>query len=243
MTAPARVRTFPVMEVFGPTIQGEGPDAGRPCHFVRFGGCDYSCSWCDSWHAVDPASVRANAEKLTAVQIADRLDALADGPDTIVLSGGNPALLRLDDLVDELHDRGYRVAVETQGSRSPGWLATCDLVVVSPKPPTSGMTTDWNALERTVWLAHDSPAFVALKVVVGSDEDYAFARLVHERFPTVPFYLSVLNPDGSDEAFDIGGILAAYRDLCERVASDPMMRNARVMPQLHTLAWGNEKER
>jgi 7-carboxy-7-deazaguanine synthase len=36
--------TFPVIEVFGPTVQGEGPDAGRPAYFVRFGGCDYRCS-------------------------------------------------------------------------------------------------------------------------------------------------------------------------------------------------------
>ena len=47
-----------VVEVFGPTVQGEGPYAGRVCHFLRLGGCDYRCSWCDTPYAVDPAQVR-----------------------------------------------------------------------------------------------------------------------------------------------------------------------------------------
>ena len=43
-----------VSEIFGPTIQGEGVLIGLPTVFVRTGGCDYRCSWCDSLHAVDP---------------------------------------------------------------------------------------------------------------------------------------------------------------------------------------------
>ncbi|MGB2992770.1 MAG: 7-carboxy-7-deazaguanine synthase QueE, partial [Paenisporosarcina sp.] len=39
---------IPVMEIFGPTIQGEGMVIGQKTMFVRTGGCDYSCSWCDS---------------------------------------------------------------------------------------------------------------------------------------------------------------------------------------------------
>src|SRR5262249_776223 len=42
-----------VSEIFGPTIQGEGVLIGLPTVFVRSGGCDYRCSWCDSMHAVD----------------------------------------------------------------------------------------------------------------------------------------------------------------------------------------------
>ena len=83
----ARPSTFPVVEIFGPTVQGEGPDAGVPAYFVRFGGCDFRCSWCDSMHAVDPAEVRANAERLTAPS--DRravLRAWRRGPELVVLS-------------------------------------------------------------------------------------------------------------------------------------------------------------
>ena len=47
--------TLRVVEIFGPTIQGEGALIGEPTVFVRTGGCDYRCSWCDSLHAVDSA--------------------------------------------------------------------------------------------------------------------------------------------------------------------------------------------
>ena len=73
-TAPARVKTFPVIEIFGPTIQGEGAEAGLPTHFVRFGGCDYRCSWCDTMYAVDPAVVRATPSALSVDEIVERLD-------------------------------------------------------------------------------------------------------------------------------------------------------------------------
>ena len=44
-----------ISEIFGPTIQGEGPLIGRPTVFVRTGGCDYRCTWCDTLYAVLPA--------------------------------------------------------------------------------------------------------------------------------------------------------------------------------------------
>ena len=43
-----------ISEIFGPTIQGEGPLIGRPSIFVRTGGCDYRCNWCDTLYAVLP---------------------------------------------------------------------------------------------------------------------------------------------------------------------------------------------
>ncbi len=238
-------KTFPVTEVFGSTIQGEGPDAGLPVKFVRFGGCDYQCSWCDSLHAVLPEHVR-QAPRLTAEEVVDALNALDGGATTVVLSGGNPVLHDLGELVSLLFDAGYRTTVETQGSKWKPWLIDVDLVVVSPKPPSSGMTTDWDALHHLMQrMRLDAPGSdVALKVVVGDQADYEFATEVHQLYPRVPFYLSVLNPAGSDgPSFDLAAILSGYQALCELVAADPAMSNARVMPQLHTLAWGSEQGR
>src|SRR3954469_6852093 len=99
-----KVRTYPVIEIFGPTIQGEGAEAGIATHFVRVGGCDYRCSWCDTMYAVDPATVRATARHLSAGDIADEIGALDGAPEWVTISGGNPALHHLGPLVDDLHD-------------------------------------------------------------------------------------------------------------------------------------------
>src|SRR5438128_10242627 len=103
---------LPVVEIFGPTVQGEGPDAGTPAYFVRFGGCDYRCSWCDSMYAVEPSQVRATAAHLSPTEIIASMNELQDGPDFVVLSGGNPALLELGPLVDLLHYASFEVHVE-----------------------------------------------------------------------------------------------------------------------------------
>src|SRR3954453_18768223 len=99
--APTVGKTFPVIEVFGPTIQGEGAEAGLPTHFVRFGGCDYRCSWCDTMYAVDPATVRATARPSSTNQIVDELSTLGGAPEWVTLSGGNPALHHLGPLVSD----------------------------------------------------------------------------------------------------------------------------------------------
>ena len=53
-----KLKKFRIAEIFGPTLQGEGPFVGRPSYFIRFGGCDNRCTWCDSMHAVDPVLVK-----------------------------------------------------------------------------------------------------------------------------------------------------------------------------------------
>jgi len=229
-------KQFPVVEIFGPTIQGEGPDAGRPCLFVRMGGCDYRCSWCDSLHAVLPAEVR-KAPRLTMAQIIVQISRLAMPPNTVVLSGGNPAMHRLDDLVSGLQRRGYRVAIETQGTKYRSWVGKCDTIVVSPKPPSSGMITNYDVLEN--FLSGVPTERTAIKIVVGDDADYQYARNLRRKYHEYDFYVSVLNPAGSDgENFDIDIILSGYKRLCELVANDALMHDVKVLPQLHTLAWG-----
>src|SRR4051812_125557 len=98
----ARVRTFPVIEIFGPTIRGEGAEGGLPAHFAPFGGSDSRCSWSDTMYAVEPSAVRATAQRLSADSVIARLAALKPGPRWVTLSGGNPALQHADDLVDGL---------------------------------------------------------------------------------------------------------------------------------------------
>jgi len=237
--------TLPVVEVFGPTIQGEGELAGMPTAFVRFGGCDYRCSWCDSLFAVLPEDVR-KAPRMTPAEVAAALAALAGNPEWVTLSGGNPALLELGELVSILHADGRRVTVETQGSVWRDWLAAVDLLTVSPKPPSSGMATPANEeeTERFMQRAVAAAGRMVLKVVVFDEADYAWASAVRARYAGLPFHLSCgTDPPGpgTSHAEALDGVSERYRWLCERAARDPAMDGARILPQLHVLAWGHQR--
>jgi 7-carboxy-7-deazaguanine synthase len=237
--APPRPKLYPVIEVFGPTVQGEGAEAGVPTHFVRLGGCDYRCSWCDTMYAVEPQTVRERAIRLSATDIVERLNGLDGRPEWVTISGGNPALHELMPLVGALHDAGYRVGVETQGSVWRDWLGAVDRLTISPKPPSSGMATDAHRaqLERFMQCATATAGATAvLKIVCFDDTDLGWAKVVGGRWPALPLYLSAGTPIPAPA--DLRGAVAArFRWLCERVAADPDLAHARVLPQLHVIAW------
>lgn len=227
---------------FGPTIQGEGPFAGRPAIFTRLGGCDYRCSWCDSMHAVD-SKHRFDWKPIESADLARQIVDLAGGrPVLHVLTGGNPCIQDCAELIEALADAGIRTQVETQGSIWPSWLNACD-VVVSPKPPSSGHGVDLEGVAMFAWKpAHEKR--LAVKVVVKDEADLEFAMLAAAAFgPHVPFFVSPCNPEGSDGAPPLTGMRDAYRWLCERIAALPGAERWRVIPQLHVFAWGSERGR
>lgn len=148
-------RPLVVSEIFGPTLQGEGPSAGTPCVFLRLGGCNLSCRWCDTpytwdwtgisdearergegWRARDelsPRPVPVVAAQLTA--------AAGDAVRLLVVSGGEPLQQgdRLAPLVDHLGD-AWQVEVETNGTLPPpdDLLERVTRWNVSPKLAHSG---------------------------------------------------------------------------------------------------------
>ncbi|WP_413205695.1 7-carboxy-7-deazaguanine synthase QueE [Rhodospirillum sp. A1_3_36] len=233
-----------VSEIFGPTIQGEGPLIGHPTVFVRLGGCDYRCSWCDTLHAVDP-KFRATWMPMDAATVWAKVTRLSGGdPVMISLSGGNPAIQPLGGVIARGKAEGYRFALETQGSIDRAWFADLDHLILSPKPPSSGMVTDWGKLADCLQAAGDGPQ-VSLKVVVMDEADYTFAKGVASRFPTLPLTLQPGNhtppsPDTEDGAIDLDGIGERLRWLAERVTADRWF-SARVLPQLHVMIWGNRR--
>ncbi|HEY0123415.1 MAG TPA: 7-carboxy-7-deazaguanine synthase QueE [Rhizobium sp.] len=237
----ARIR---ISEIFGPTIQGEGILIGLPTVFVRTGGCDYRCSWCDTLHAVD-SDYRDQWSPMSVDEIWLEVTRLSGGrPLTISLSGGNPAIQPLGPLIARGHGEGYRFALETQGSLARDWFADLDVLVLSPKPPSSGMVTDWAVFGDCLRLAADRPQ-IALKIVVFDDLDYAYARDAAARYPHLPVYLQPGNhtpppPDADDAMIDIDGIVDRMRWLVDKVTADRWFE-ARVLPQLHVLLWGNKR--
>lgn len=234
-----------VSEIFGPTVQGEGLLIGRPTVFVRTGGCDFRCSWCDTLYAVLP-DYRDEWRAMSAEDIMADVERLSGGyPILITLSGGNPALQPLAPLITLGHAKGYSFAMETQGSVAQPWFAELDWLVLSPKPPSSGMTMEWALFDECLAQAAGRPAS-ALKFIVFDQADYDFARATAARYPALAVCLQVgnhtpaaPNPAGSG-GVDQAALLARFRWLVERVAADHW-HEATVLPQLHVLAWGNQR--
>ena len=239
----ARIR---ISEIFGPTVQGEGPLIGRPTVFVRTGGCDYRCRWCDTLYAVLPEH-SGEWTPMPPEAILSRIGELAGGrPVLVSLSGGNPALQPLDSLIAGGKNAGHEFALETQGSVAQPWFRDLDWLILSPKPPSSGMTTDWPAFADCLAAAGERPRR-ALKIVVFDAADYAFARDAAARFPDLPVYLQTGNPTpefGRDEPgaemADFAGLRRSYAWLAAKAAADGWFA-ATVLPQLHVLVWGNRR--
>jgi 7-carboxy-7-deazaguanine synthase len=239
-------KKIPVLEIFGPTIQGEGMVIGQKTMFVRTAGCDYSCRWCDSAFTWD-GSAKEEIQQMTAEQIWERLYELGgDRFRHVTISGGNPVLIQaLEELVLLLKNKGIRVAAETQGSRWQDWLYYIDDVTISPKPPSSGMATDFAVLDDIIdkLVSAGRTSHVSLKVVVFDDDDFNYAKMVHKRYPNISFYLQVGNDDvlETDDMALRAKLLKKLEWLVEKVAQSNELNDVRVLPQLHTLLWGNKR--
>lgn len=238
-----------VSELYGPVIQGEGIVAGRPTIFVRMGGCDYLCSWCDSLYAVDAKKYKGTWFRMTSEEILIRCQKLAPSPMLITLSGGNPALHPLGDVVDLGHKLGYTFAIETQGSKFPDWAPMLDSITLSPKPPSSGMSTDWGLLG--LWLSQTKNVPErCLKVVVFDELDFEYAQTVRNEIArpyNVPLFLQVGTSDPYQETSDPGGMARFREAILSRTSllGDWVIAagwsDVRVLPQIHALINGAKR--
>jgi 7-carboxy-7-deazaguanine synthase len=100
--------SLPTMEYFY-TIQGEGFHQGRAAYFIRLGGCEVGCHWCDvkeSWNMNAHPKLSINQLVTNALQYAGRL---------AVITGGEPLMHNLDALTGSLHEAGFETNIETSG--------------------------------------------------------------------------------------------------------------------------------
>ncbi|NIZ15496.1 7-carboxy-7-deazaguanine synthase QueE [Phaeobacter sp. HF9A] len=230
--------TLRIAEIFGPTLQGEGVLIGEPTVFVRAGGCDYRCKWCDSLHAVDSA-YRDTWAPMTATEIMAEVRRLSDGqPLTVSISGGNPAIQDFAPLIALGKAEGYRFALETQGSIAQDWFAALDTLVLSPKPPSSGHRTDWLKFERCLTAVGDA-AQTVLKIVIFDQNDLAYARATAARYPQLPLFLQPGNPEvDPSQPVDLEQASSRLRWLIDNTVGKGWFA-PRILPQLHVLVWGN----
>lgn len=117
-------QTLPVMESFY-TIQGEGYYQGRAAWFIRLGGCDVGCVWCDvieSWDAEAHPRFTIREIVAKATEVPCRL---------AVITGGEPTLYDLAELTRQLHENGFQTNIETSGAHE--LTGDFDWVCLSPK--------------------------------------------------------------------------------------------------------------
>jgi len=147
-------KSLPLVEEFF-TLQGEGYHTGKAAYFIRIGGCDVGCSWCDSRFSWNP--------KLHPVVQTDDIieNVIKSCTDSVVVTGGEPLMWNLDYLCEGLKKRNINTFIETSGAYpvSGNW----DWICLSPKknmPPVGD-----------ICLAADE-----LKVIIQTKKDFAWAE-------------------------------------------------------------------
>ena len=146
--------TLPLMEAFY-TLQGEGSHSGRAAYFIRLGGCDVGCVWCDvkdSWDA--DAHPKVSLTKIIA-------DAAKNPARLAVVTGGEPLMYNLDKLTAGLKAEGFETNIETSGAHpvSGQW----DWICFSPKKFKEPLPEIYDKADE-------------LKIIVFNKSDFKFAE-------------------------------------------------------------------
>ncbi len=140
---------LPLMEEFY-TIQGEGFNTGKAAYFIRLGGCDVGCHWCDVKESWD-----ANLHPLTSVnQIIE--NTLANHAKAVVVTGGEPLHYNLDELTRQLKEKNIETFIETSGAYT--LTGNWDWICLSPKktaPPLPLVYEKAHELKMIIFNKHD----------------------------------------------------------------------------------------
>lgn len=163
---------YTLVEIFE-SLQGEGRNTGRPCVFVRFASCNLSCPWCDT--DITPHFTLSLDDLVAEVK--------TFRAKSVILTGGEPTIQSdMPALVAALHDAGYWIGVETNGTNAPMWLNEVEYVACSPKAEFP------DALRL----------FVAdeVRIVASSPAVLDFARAVREKIAATDYYISPCERDG-----------------------------------------------
>ena len=227
-----------VSEVFGPTLQGEGPLIGTPAMFLRLGLCNLSCSWCDTPYTWDWSRFDRDTE-LTATTPDDLRGRLsAAGVQLVVVTGGEPLVqqLRLRGLLRGLQADGHILQVETNGTVIPDadTLTLVDHWSISPKLPHAGNPASAVVDERTAATARlmaGRPG-VAWKFVAATVDDLALVDAFITAYRIPPESVWIMAEGTTRES-------QARPDLAEAT----LHRGWHYTPRLHVILWGDERGR
>jgi 7-carboxy-7-deazaguanine synthase len=233
-------------EVFGPTIQGEGPSAGRPAMFVRLWGCNLDCAWCDTPYTWDTTGKNGRVfTKALESHEADPVDVIAgvwaDAPPgaLLVITGGEP-LIQAGAVADLAMRWPGEVEVETNATRPPGEdltaLAFMGRLRFNCSPKLWGSEVDpAKAIRPEAITAYRDLPGTAWKFVVTGLDDMDQADDFVQRFSLDPTSVWLM-PEG----VSAGGQIEDARDL---VVDHCTARGYGLSMRLHTLLWNDERAR
>ncbi|MER7487925.1 radical SAM protein [Streptomyces sp. NPDC126497] len=228
-----------VSEIFGPTVSGEGPTLGQRCSFLRLGGCNLTCTWCDSAWTWDASrfDLRAELHRMDADDVVDRL--LATGVRFVIVSGGEPLLQQRYDgwgaVLRGLTGAGVRVEAETNGTVEPT-EETARLLsrfVVSPKLAHSGVAED-RRINGPALKALAATGKAAFKFVCRDADDVAEVAALTAAHG-IPARRVWVMPEGTDSA-TLAGRLSV-------IADPAVAAGFNVTTRLHVHAWGDARGR
>lgn len=233
----ATVDSLVVAEVFGPTLQGEGPSLGRRAAFVRLGGCNLHCSWCDTPYTWDASryDLRTELTRMSVMDIVTKVHSM--DPHVTVITGGEPLLWQRQPAWARLIDGiGGDIEVETNGTIVPDAYLPVARYNCSPKlghagdPYASRIVPE--ALRALAKLARRGRAVMKVVVTTPNDVREAVDLARAHGFPLREVYVM---PEGTTAA-----------DLNERhqwVAETAISEGVNMTTRLHVLAWGAERAR
>jgi organic radical activating enzyme len=223
-----------VSEVFGPTLQGEGPSAGQPAAFLRLGGCNLACSWCDTPYTWDASRFDLREEITSTDDNTIAAQLLAMSVDRLVITGGEP-LLQQRRLVQFLPEIAYafpHVEIETNGTQAPDTdlLPLVEQFNVSPKLAHAGNGD--KAIVPAVLRAFERTGKAVFKFVVATPADLCEVDQIVAESGLTDVWLM---PEGTKPE-----VLA---DRLGWVCDAALKRGWSASSRLHILAWNDERGR
>ena len=152
---------LPLVEDFY-TIQGEGFHTGKPAYFIRLGGCDVGCKWCDAKFTWNPKEFPPKP----VTQIIDRAKECC--AKAVVITGGEPTLYPLEIFTRRLKNEGFEIFIETSGTNP--IIGEFDWICLSPKVQQPPLETEFVKASE-------------LKVIIQSADDIAWAEECAKKVP------------------------------------------------------------
>lgn len=149
MNTVTETKTYPIVETFH-SVQGEGYWTGVNAFFIRLGGCDVHCPWCDTKHSWNPSRHPQTSTEELVIQ------AQAVDPNIVIITGGEPLMHDLFPLTTALKNAGMQVHLETSGAHS--FSGDFDWVTFSPKQfkaPHDSIYSQTNELKVVVTNEYD----------------------------------------------------------------------------------------